>query len=928
MNNYLLIIFFLEIKFIFSKKFVFSVIISIYNTGRYLDDSIGSIINQTIGFNKIQIILVNDGSTDETERICLNYRNKYPENIIYIKINHSGVSIGRNIGIKHAKGKYINFLDADDKWDANAFKLVYLFFHYHKNIDIVGCRMIFFEAMMSYHPLDYKFYKTRKVNLNLEYNCIQLSSSSSFFRHSIIKDNLFDKGIFNGEDTLLINKILLFKPIMGLIKEAIYYYRKRRDSTSAVQNSAKNEDYYFSILKSVDGYLIEKSIQLYNKILPFIQFYIAYNTLFRIILPSNKYLDSRNYKLYCKSIENNIKKIEDKYILEQKILNLKIKLLLLSKKYSHNILDDITLNNQSFIYSFHLLYNLNLNKGIVVWKTLRIKNNILHLEGRDNFFLNINNYFYFCRLGDNIIFPNYFNYPGYDIISMYGNIKGRIIVFDIPIENINNQSLYFYISYKGIEAEIFPSFGWFTHIPNSLNGYYNSGAYIIKIINKRLMIYKYNDKLEKKLERNYSEDLKRINKDNLLKFRNNYFNYRKNYSNNNSSIWIINDRLNFGGDNGEYFFRYLKQKNPKNIKFYFVINSNSSDYRRLKSLGNIIEYGSDLHLNLYLKCEKIFSSVSESWVDNPFNDDYKYIRDLIHFDFIFMPNDIIKDDLSKYINRIDKNYSLIVTSSKKEYNSLLKNYEYSDNNLIITGLPRYDNLQRLKNINKENILLIAPSWRMYIKGTFDFKSNENLYSSIFNSTEFYNFYNNLINNNELLYNMKKYNFIGIFCLHPYFSKQWIDFKQNKNFYIKEICDYQNLILKSSLLVTDYSSIFFDFSYLKKPVIYAHFDYDVYRNNDFPKGYFDYKKDGFGPICFDLNCTITNIILKFQNNCLLERKYIKRITKFFKYNDDNNCERLYSAIINDTNKNNNYIHNNIIIEFLILFLIKFKFKRGK
>ena len=127
----------------------------------------------------------------------------------------------------------------------------------------------------------------------------------------------------------------------------------------------------------------------------------------------------------------------------------------------------------------------------------------------------INSYFFFCRLGENIIFPNYFNYPGFDIISMYGNIKGRIIVFDIQIENINNQSLYFYISYKGIEAEIFPSLGWFTHIPNLLNGYYNSGAYIIKITDKRLKIYKYNDKLEKKLERNYSEDLKRINKDTL-----------------------------------------------------------------------------------------------------------------------------------------------------------------------------------------------------------------------------------------------------------------------------------------------------------------------------------------------------------------------------------------------------------------------------
>ena len=212
------------------------------------------------------------------------------------------------------KENIFNFLDADDKWQKNAFKLVYLFFQYHKNIDIVGCRMIFFESSSLYHPLDYKFTKTRIVNLNIEYNCIQLSCSSSFFHHLVIKDKKFREGIFNGEDTLFINNILLVKPIIGLIKEAIYYYRKRRDSSSAIQNKEKNEDYYFSIFKSVDGYLIEKSKQLYNKILPFIQFYIAYNTLFRIIQPTNKYLDKNKFELYCKSVEKNIKQIEDKYI--------------------------------------------------------------------------------------------------------------------------------------------------------------------------------------------------------------------------------------------------------------------------------------------------------------------------------------------------------------------------------------------------------------------------------------------------------------------------------------------------------------------------------------------------------------------------------------------------------------------------------------
>ena len=68
---------------LFDKCFLFSVIIAIYNSGRYLDECINSLISQTIGFKKIQIILVNDGSTDQSEEICLKYQNNYKENIIY-----------------------------------------------------------------------------------------------------------------------------------------------------------------------------------------------------------------------------------------------------------------------------------------------------------------------------------------------------------------------------------------------------------------------------------------------------------------------------------------------------------------------------------------------------------------------------------------------------------------------------------------------------------------------------------------------------------------------------------------------------------------------------------------------------------------------------------------------------------------------------
>ena len=929
MNKYIKFIFIISlcIKFTFSKKFLFSVIISIYNNGRYLDESIGSILNQTIPFNKIQIILVNDGSIDETEEICLKYQKQFPKNIIYKKIEHSGVSVGRNIGMKYAEGEIINFLDADDKWDNKAFKLVLQFFRYNKSINLVGCRIIFFEALNSYHPLDYKFYQTRIVDLRKEYNCIQLSSSSSFFRYSLIKDKTFKKGIFNGEDTRFINNILLKNPKLGLIKEAIYYYRKRRDLTSAIQNKAKNEEFYSFILESVDKYLINESKKLYNKIIPFVQFYIAYNTLFRIILPTNLFLSKSKFYSYSKSLEYIIKQIEDKYILEQKILSEKEKLFLLSLKNGKDIRNDITFKNDIFIYSGYKLKNLRTSKNILVWRILDIKNNVLHLEGKDNFFLFPETYSYFCKIGSKIIYPKYYDYSGYDTLTMYGKIyKGKIVIFDILIKNSNFLKINFFLTYKGIVSEIFPSLGWFTHIPNLKEGYYHYEDYIVKIVNNRINIYNYNNTLEQLYENKFCEQLKIINKSNLIKLRKNFFKSKKE-NNNKKSIWIINDKLESAGDNGEYFFRYLKMKNPKNIKFYFVIKSNCNDSKRLVPLGNIIDFGSNKHLDIFLKSDKILSSIYEEWADNPFQSDFKYIKDLIHFDFIFIQHGIIKDDLSYYLNRIKKNYQLIVTSSYKEYKSIFnEKYGYNKNNVIISGLPRYDNLFNLKSIiNKERIILVSPTWRMYFKGTYDIKTFESIYSVDFKLTDFFNFYNNLINNEELILNMEKYKYIGILCLHPYLSKQWIDFKQNKFFSVLDVCDYQNLLLKSSLLITDYSSIFFDFGYLKKPVIYTHFDYDEYISNHFKKGYFDYLINGFGPVCYNINCTIKNIILQFKRGCSLRKEYLKRINGFFKYIDGNNCERLYIALSNypkRNNKENNNDMKHILIFFSVFIFIKF------
>ena len=493
---------------------------------------------QTIKFENIQVILVNDESSDNSEELCLLYQLLYPINIIYIKINHGGQSKTKNVGIKYSLGKYINYLDPDDKWDIDSFKYVYYFFKYHKNIDIVAGRIKYFEAKNGYHPLDYKFNKTRVVNLSIEYNCIHVSVASSFFRSSFMKGKTFEEKLLPGEDSRFINQYLLVKPIMGVIKEALYYYRWRADFSSTIQNQAKKEYFYSESLNFVEFFLINISNSLYNKTVPFVQFLIGYNLLFRI---KNKsilnILDNEKFKKYCVILDNLLRQIEDKYIIEQKIATYNYKLLALSIKYKKDIRYLVKFENNLFTYSQNIIGNMQKEKNIIIWKIMNINNNIMHIEGVDKFGFPKNNYFYYCEFKEQIFFPKIYYYnSNYDFKTMYGLIeKGRIVAFDIPIGRIQSASyLKFYVSYMDVSIEIFPSLKSFTHIQKIKNEYYASDNIIIRYINRRLKIFEYTKEKERKFENLFCIQLKKRNKEHLIKLRkkikqNNYkfINYTK-----------------------------------------------------------------------------------------------------------------------------------------------------------------------------------------------------------------------------------------------------------------------------------------------------------------------------------------------------------------------------------------------------------------
>ena len=209
---------------------------------------------------------------------------------------------------------------------------------------------------------------------------------------------------------------------------------------------------------------------------------------------------------------------------------------------------------------------------------------------------------------------------------------------------------------------------------------------------------------------------------------------------------------------------------------------------------------------------------------------------------------------------------------------------------------------------------------MNIQGTWKPITYEGIYSNYFNKTVFFLFYNSLMNSPKLLEAMKMYNYKGTFCLHPSLSEQWRDFKNNSIFSIMAYYDYQSLMLKASLLITDYSSIFFDFAYLKKPVIYTQFDYEIYRKNHYKKGYFDYILNGFGPVCHDLESCINIIIDELKSGCKMKNKYLKRVLKFFPFFDRYNNDRIYNSIKNSES----FESYNLDIIFIFIYCIKIKY----
>ena len=347
-------------------------------------------------------------------------------------------------------------------------------------------------------------------------------------------------------------------------------------------------------------------------------------------------------------------------------------------------------------------------------------------------------------------------------------------------------------------------------------------------------------------------------------------------------IWIVSEYGYEARDNGYSFFQYIRKQHPE-VNCYYAIDFKSSDYGKVKQFGNVVRFGSFRHFVYFCAAKYLISTKTQGFCPSYY---LTLFRKKFHLwgKYIFLQHGITYNNQTMLYKKNAK-LDLIVCGAKPEYEDIVKNYGYDKKEVVYTGFSRFDsyhNLQPLKQI------LVMPTWRRY-----DSDAN-------FIETPFYKMWNELINSDKLDCLLKEHQYLLYFYLHPEFKDKFELFS-TKESRIKLLsfnnCDLQKQIRESEIFITDFSSLAFDFGYMKRPVLYFQQDKEFFYSSHYKKGYFDYDKDGFGPVCNDVESIINNLSLLFSGKLPNALLYKNNSYRFFPLNDHNNSNRIFDAINN-------------------------------
>lgn len=228
-----------------------SIIVPFYNVEKYIEKCLETLVHQTL--EDIEIILVNDGSTDKTEEIAKKYQAQYPQKIRYLEKENGGLSDARNYAIPYAKGEYIAFLDSDDYAEKNMYQEMYEIAK-KENSDMVECNFI------------WEYPDKTRIDIGAIYNNkhemiekIRVVAWNKLIKREILEKSkvIFPKG-YRYEDVEFTYMLIPFLEKVSFCKTPMVHYIQRDGSISNVQNKRTAE--IFDVMEHVIDYYKEEGL--------------------------------------------------------------------------------------------------------------------------------------------------------------------------------------------------------------------------------------------------------------------------------------------------------------------------------------------------------------------------------------------------------------------------------------------------------------------------------------------------------------------------------------------------------------------------------------------------------------------------------------------------------------------------------------------
>ncbi len=357
-------------------------------------------------------------------------------------------------------------------------------------------------------------------------------------------------------------------------------------------------------------------------------------------------------------------------------------------------------------------------------------------------------------------------------------------------------------------------------------------------------------------------------------------------------IWLVAERADEARDNGYHFFRYLCQ-NYSEIRAIYAITKDSPDIERVTGLGETVNWGSFRHY-LYWALAEVTASAHvndaapvarRAW-------DAKNAGHIEHVS-VFLQHGVTAVQLPGFMTNNLYAFDMISTSTPRERQFLADHIPHA-RALRLTGFCRHDALHNLQPPKRQ--ILLMPTWRREFRELIG-RHGRKLALRQFRETEYYQVFDALLQSPALHNLLERFDYKLVFYLHSG-AKDFLEaFSANSprvHIAAPEQNDIQALLKESHIMITDYSSVAFEFVYMEKPLLYLLPDADFFDKHVKP-AYFDLERDGLGPVTRNASDAVHELQALLERQGQAEPVYAERIKGFYPPKDAGACERTFQTI---------------------------------